>query len=66
MRLADITADISTAKTNIRHLESHMDNAGRGLVRLEVDVSDVKHLKSITDQLLKIKGVRSVKRQRSR
>ena len=63
--LADVTAMISGQKTNIRHLESHLEGSGEGQISLVVDVADSKHLNTIKEMLLKIDGVRSVRRQRS-
>jgi GTP pyrophosphokinase len=63
--LAEVTAKISGEKTNIRHLESHMDGKGEGQISLVIDVADLKQLNSIKEMLLRIDGVRSVRRQRS-
>ncbi|MFQ5742808.1 MAG: RelA/SpoT family protein [Acidobacteriota bacterium] len=62
--LAEITSKISDKRTNIRHIESRMDGSSRGLINLVIDVTDVKHLQVITELLLRIKGVRGVKRLR--
>jgi GTP pyrophosphokinase len=63
--LAEVTTKISGEKTNIRHLESHLDGRGGGQISLVIDVADLKQLNSIKELLLKIDGVRSVRRQRS-
>ena len=63
--LAEITSKISTAKTNIRHIESRMDGS-RGRINVVVDVADVDQLERVTQLLPKIEGVRSVRRMRSR
>ena len=63
--LADVTAMISGQKTNIRHMESHLEGSGEGQISLVIDVADLKHLNSIREMLLKIDGVRTVRRQRS-
>jgi (p)ppGpp synthase/HD superfamily hydrolase len=63
--LADVTAKITAEKTNIRHLDSHIDDSGDGQINVVIDVTDLKHLDSVKEMLLKIEGVRSVRRQRS-
>jgi GTP pyrophosphokinase len=63
--LAEVTAKISSEKVNIRHLESHIDGRGQGQISAVVDVADLKQLNSIKEMLLKIDGVRTVRRQRS-
>lgn len=54
--LAEITSRISDAKTNIRHIDSRVEN-NHGCINLIIDVADLDHLKRITQVLPKIPGV---------
>ena len=59
--LAEITSRISDAKTNIRHIDSRVEN-NHGCINLIIDVADLEHLKRITQVLPKIPGVLRVVR----
>ena len=59
--LAELTALISEAKTNIRHIDSRMEG-GRGRINLIVDVADVAHLQRIKQVVRKIPGVTRIVR----
>ena len=59
--LAEITSLISEAKTNIRQIESRMEE-GRGRINLIVDVADVAHLQRIKQVVRKIPGVSRIVR----
>jgi guanosine-3',5'-bis(diphosphate) 3'-pyrophosphohydrolase len=60
--LADITAAISSLKTNIRESRSETTEDGRGSVDLTVEINDVKHLQKIIKILKGIRGIEEVKR----
>ncbi len=63
--LAEITSLISEAKTNIRQIESRMEE-GRGRINLIVDVADVAHLQRIKQVVRKIPGVSRIVRAGTR
>ncbi len=61
--LAEITSAISNLKTNIRESRSTSDHElGQGTVEITMDVSDVKHLQRIVQELKAIRGVQEVER----
>ncbi|MBN1569481.1 MAG: bifunctional (p)ppGpp synthetase/guanosine-3',5'-bis(diphosphate) 3'-pyrophosphohydrolase [Acidobacteria bacterium] len=61
--LADIASAISNLKTNIRESRSSSDSeSGRGLVKITVDIADVKHLQRVIQGLKSIRGIQQVER----
>ena len=62
--LAAITARIAEGNTNIRHIESQLDDDGSGQIDLVLDVVDLGHLRKIEQALSKIPGVQEVRRGR--
>ena len=63
--LAEITSQISDARTNIRHIDSRM-HSGRGRINLVIDVADVAHLDRIKQVVSKIPGVLRIVRSGTR
>ncbi|MEW6368672.1 MAG: bifunctional (p)ppGpp synthetase/guanosine-3',5'-bis(diphosphate) 3'-pyrophosphohydrolase [Acidobacteriota bacterium] len=59
--LAKVTTAVAAAKTNIRAAKVETDE-GRGYIKMEVEVADVKHLDKILSTLRGIQGVSSVER----
>jgi len=61
--LADIASTISNLKTNIRESRSSADNAsGKGIVEITVDISDLKHLQRVIQNLKSIRGIQDIER----
>ena len=61
--LADIASAISSLKTNISESRSTSDaGLGKGLVEITVDISDVKHLQRVIQELKSINGIQEVER----
>jgi GTP pyrophosphokinase len=61
--LADITAAISSIKTNIRESRSKSESeSGRGIVDITVDIADVKHLQKVIHGIKSIRGIQEVER----
>jgi guanosine-3',5'-bis(diphosphate) 3'-pyrophosphohydrolase len=61
--LAEITAAISSLKTNIRESRSTSDSeSGIGIVEITVDIIDVKHLQKVIQELKNIRGIQEVER----
>ncbi len=59
--LKQITAVISDARTNIRHIAAQTSNA-QASIEIVMDIADLKHLESIVAGLRKIPGVHEVQR----
>jgi guanosine-3',5'-bis(diphosphate) 3'-pyrophosphohydrolase len=59
--LKQITAVISDARTNIRHIEAQTSNA-QASIEIVMDIADLKHLENIVAGLRKIPGVHEVQR----
>ncbi len=62
--LAQLTAVIAEAGSNIRHIESKMEPY-RGVVEVVLEVSDADHLRRIISAVDSIDGVRQVRRGRA-
>jgi GTP diphosphokinase / guanosine-3',5'-bis(diphosphate) 3'-diphosphatase len=61
--LADITAAISNLKTNIRETRTYMDQeSSRAKVEITVDISDVKHLQKVIQEVKSIRGIQDIER----
>ncbi|NKB87977.1 MAG: RelA/SpoT family protein [Acidobacteria bacterium] len=62
--LAQLTAVISEAGSNIRHIESKME-LYRGVVEVVLEVSGADHLRKIINAISTLDGVRAVRRGRT-
>lgn len=61
--LADIASTISNLKTNIRESRSSAEIAsGKGIVEITVDISDLKHLQRVIQNLKSIRGIQDIER----
>ncbi len=61
--LADIASAISNLNTNIRESRTSVDtDSGRGIIKITVDISDVKHLQKVILGLKSIRGIQDVER----
>jgi guanosine-3',5'-bis(diphosphate) 3'-pyrophosphohydrolase len=61
--LADIASTISNLDTNIRESRSSADNdSGKGTVEITVDISDLKHLQRVIQNLKSIRGIQDIER----
>ena len=59
--LKELTAAISE-NTNIRNIETKIENNGEALIALTLDITDKKHLERLILAMRKISGVRDVER----
>jgi guanosine-3',5'-bis(diphosphate) 3'-pyrophosphohydrolase len=60
--LADMSSRIADINTNIRDIEATTDAEHRGLIRMTVEINDLKHLQQVMKSLKKIDGVLDVER----
>ena len=61
--LKELTAAISE-NTNIRNIETRMEENGDALIDLTLDIKDKKHLERLVLAMRKVSGVRDVERIR--
>ena len=59
--LKELTAAISE-NTNIRNIETKMEENGDAVIDLTLDISDKKHLERLVLAMRKVSGVRGVER----
>jgi len=59
--LKELTAAISE-KTNIRNMETRIEENGDATIDLTLDISDKKHLEKLVTAMRKVQGVRDVER----
>ena len=60
--LARVISTISNLKTNIRHLETRI-NDGRASIELSLEIADLKHLEKVTKSIAVVDGVVRVERR---
>lgn len=60
--LADVTACVADVNTNIREVEASAEEDHRGLIRMTVEISDLKHLESVMKSVRNVEGVLAVER----
>jgi (p)ppGpp synthase/HD superfamily hydrolase len=61
--LAEITTAISNLKTNIRETRTYLaQDSSKGKVEITMDISDVKHLQKVVQELKSIRGIEDVER----
>ncbi|MBN2242860.1 MAG: bifunctional (p)ppGpp synthetase/guanosine-3',5'-bis(diphosphate) 3'-pyrophosphohydrolase [Acidobacteria bacterium] len=62
--LADIASTISNLNTNIRDSRTRTDpDSGKGTIEITVDISDVKHLQRVIQNLKSIRGIEDIERR---
>ena len=60
--LADLSSRITEINTNIRDIEATTDAEHHGLIRMTVEINDLKHLQLVIKSIKKIEGVLDVER----
>jgi len=60
--LADVSSRIADIDTNIKEIDATADADHQGLIRMTVEISDVKHLDRVIKAIRKVEGVQAVER----
>ncbi len=60
--LADVSSRVADIDTNIREIEATADADRQGMIRMTVEISDVKHLDRVIKAIRKVEGVQAVER----
>jgi GTP pyrophosphokinase len=60
--LADVSSRVADIDTNIKEIEATADADRHGLIRMTVEISDVKHLDRVVKAIRNVEGVQAVER----
>jgi GTP pyrophosphokinase len=60
--LADVSSRVADIDTNIKEIEATADADRQGLIRMTLEISDVKHLDRVVKAIRNVEGVQAVER----
>ena len=60
--LADVSSRVANIDTNIKEIEATADANRQGMIRMTVEINDVKHLDRVVKAIKKVDGVQAVER----
>jgi len=60
--IADVSTRVANIDTNIKDIDATVDADRRGLIRMTVEISDVRHLERVMKAIKSVEGVQAVER----